>query len=65
MFDDGPNQQIGRPVTTVCTSLGNVGNQAVKMLLLKIAEPSQPVPSVATSPWLFNGNTTGRPHNVT
>jgi LacI family transcriptional regulator len=59
MFNDGPNRDIGRPVTTVCQRMSEVGHEAVKMLLRKIEEPLQPQPSLALSPWFFQGNTSG------
>jgi LacI family transcriptional regulator len=61
VFADTPSQEIGRPVTTVCLKMSSVGNEAVKMLLRKIQEPSQPQPSLPITPWFFQGNTSGPP----
>jgi LacI family transcriptional regulator len=59
MFADSPNQEMGRPITTVCLKMSSIGNEAVKMLLQKIQYPSQPQPSLPVSPWFFQGNTSG------
>jgi len=59
MFSDGPNRDIGRPVTTVCQRMSEVGHEAVKMLLRKIEDPAQPQPSRALAPWFFQGDTSG------
>jgi LacI family transcriptional regulator len=61
VFADTPSQEIGRPVTTVCLKMSSVGNEAVKMLLQKIQEPSQPQASLPITPWFFQGNTSGPP----
>jgi len=59
MIGDGPSRLIGRPVTTVCTNIAQVGHEAVRMLLQKIEPPGQPLPSRAVSPWFFEGDTSG------
>jgi DNA-binding LacI/PurR family transcriptional regulator len=58
---DGPNHHIGRPVTAVCLSMGAVGKEAVRLLMRKIKNPSEPLPSIAVQPWFFGGDTTGPP----
>jgi DNA-binding LacI/PurR family transcriptional regulator len=64
MIGDGPSRLIGRPVTTVCTNMTLVGQEAVRMLLQKIASPLQSLPSRAIKPWFFDGNTSGPPFQI-
>jgi DNA-binding LacI/PurR family transcriptional regulator len=57
MCADDINRHIGRPVTTVVSSMPQVGSQAVQMLLQKIGQPERSIPSVAIAPWFFEGAT--------
>ncbi len=64
MIGDGPSWLIGRPVTTVCSHMTEVGHEAVRLLLQKIEAPSQPLASREVHPWFFGGNTTGIPPTI-
>jgi LacI family transcriptional regulator len=61
MCADDINRHIGRPVTTVVSSMPQVGSQSVQMLLQRIEEPERSIPSVAIAPWFFEGATCAPP----
>jgi LacI family transcriptional regulator len=61
MCNDDINRHIGRPVTTVVSSMTQMGSQSVRMLLQKIEQPQRNIPSVAIKPWLFEGATCAPP----
>jgi LacI family transcriptional regulator len=61
MCSDDINRHIGRPVTTVVSSMPQVGSQSVRMLLQKIEQPERSIASVAIAPWFFEGATCAPP----
>jgi LacI family transcriptional regulator len=61
MCADDINRHIGRPVTTVVTSMKEVGKQSVQMLLRKIEQAEEPMASRAIEPWFFDGATCAPP----
>jgi LacI family transcriptional regulator len=61
IFHDGIDQLVGVPVTAVQHSTGQMGEEAVKMLLEKIADPETVLPPRALSWMLFPGGTCAPP----
>lgn len=57
MFAEEPNGHIGRPVTTVCSNIGDVAREAVQMLVRKIEQPAETLKAQTVPPWLFEGDT--------